>query len=204
MLMKLLSFTIPRGLTAGPISRVCGGRGGEGWGKPEGRAEFKPYRMRPGSELDPAVKPRRIGLWLACALACFTLATPALAQEEGAAAPDCTVEWRGTHQMMELWFRAVVTRNCELAGEPGPICNGPMNQQVMEVGAYIDSLEHSQPEEAVQPDFDTYVREGDILGAIEEDIVFQARMGEEMNAQTPPPVLMEHYATTCPQEAPEE
>jgi hypothetical protein len=79
-----------------------------------------------------------------------------------------------------------------------------MNQQVMEVGAYIDSLEHSQPEEAVQPDFDTYVREGDILGAIEEDIVFQARMGEEMNAQTPPPVLMEHYATTCPQEAPEE
>ena len=118
--------------------------------------------------------------------------------------PDCTVEWRVTHQMMELWFRAVVTRNCELAGEPGPICNGPMNQQVMEVSAYIESLEHSQPEAAVQTDFDTFVREGDILGSIEEDVLFQARMSEEMNTQTPPPVLMQHYATACPQEAPEE
>lgn len=139
---------------------------------------------------------------LAGLAASASFAAPTSAQDDDA--PDCAIEWRVTHQMMELWYRAVIARNCEVAGQPGPICNGPLNQQVMEVGAFIQSLEEVQPEAAVQPDFDTFVREADLLGSLEEDALYSARMSEEMNAQTPPPVLMQNYATACPQEAPEE
>lgn len=134
---------------------------------------------------------------------------PAMAQEpdtaEAEAAPDCTVEWRVTHEMMELWYRAIVARNCELAGQRGPICNGPLNMQVMEISAYLETLNHTVPEAAQRRDFDTYVREADLFGELQADTLVHEKLDAEMQAQTPPPLLMQHYEEACPpEETPEE
>ena len=136
------------------------------------------------------------------------VAAPAAAQEEPAAdvpyQPDCAIEWRVTHEMMGLWFHAITAQNCEMAGQRGPICTGPLDPQVMEVQAYLGQLEMIQPEGAKRPDFDTYVREANLLEELQDEATFNERMNAEMNAQTTPPVLMQRYAAGCPQEAPEE
>ena len=144
-------------------------------------------------------------------LASLSIGAPALSQEPAAGVPyepDCTVEWRVTNQMMGLWLRAVSERNCELAGQPpqSGLCSGPLNPQIAEIGAYQQQLQAVMPEDASHhhEDFDTYVREADLLGEMEADAVFNERLNIEMQAQTPPPVLMQHYQENCPQEAPEE